>query len=70
MGSVATAAASNLYTNSSNANTNVNVQQPQQTSTQGEEHQWFDYQCYNCGRTVRIYQGMPQCPNCGAEFQW
>lgn len=70
MGSVATAAASNLYTHSSNANTNVNVQQPQQTSTQGEEHQWFDYQCYNCGRTVRIYQGMPQCPNCGAEFQW
>ena len=68
VGGVATAAASNLYTQ--NSNTNVNIQQPQQAPGQMEQPQWFEYQCYNCGHTVRIYQGMPQCPDCGAEFQW
>ena len=71
MGGVATAAASNLHTQ--NTNTNVNIQQPQQAEQaplQQAEPEWFEYQCYNCGKTVRIYQGMPQCPECGAPFQW
>ena len=71
MGGVATAAASNLHTQ--NTNTNVNIQQPQQAEQaplQQAGPEWFEYQCYNCGKTVRIYQGMPQCPECGAPFQW
>ncbi len=71
MGGVATAAASNLYTQ--NANTHINVQQPQpeqQSPVQHAEPETFEYQCYNCGHTVRIYQGMPKCPDCGAPFQW
>ena len=68
MGGVATAAASNLYTQ--NTNTNVNVNQPQAAPVQQAEPEWFDYQCYNCGQTVRIYAGMPECPNCGAKFEW
>lgn len=71
MGGVATAAASNLHTQ--NTNTSVNIQQPQleeQASVQQAEPEWFEYQCYNCGKTVRIYQGMSQCPECAAPFQW
>lgn len=75
MGGVATAAASNLYTQ--NVSTQVSVQQPQpqaateqQAPAQQAEPETFEYQCYNCGKTVRIYQGMPKCPECGAPFQW
>jgi rubrerythrin len=68
VGGVATAAASNIYTQ--HTNTNVNVQQPQQTPAQQAAPETFEYQCYNCGHTVRIYQGQPQCPDCGAPYQW
>lgn len=73
MGGVATAAASNLYTQ--NTKTQVSVQQPQSATeqpapAQPAEPETFEYQCYNCGKTVRIYQGMPKCPECGAPFQW
>lgn len=71
MGGVATAAASNLYTQ--NVNTHVNVQQPQpvqQSHVQQTEQETFEYQCYNCGHMVRICQGMPKCPDCGAPFLW
>lgn len=61
--SVATAAASNLYTQ--NINTSISQSQEPQN-----EIQWFEYQCYNCGHTVRIYQGMPKCPDCDAPFEW
>lgn len=64
LGNVAAAAASNLYTQKTNSQ--IDIQQ----SAQEKEPEWFDYKCYNCGKTVRIYQGMPKCPNCGAEFQW
>lgn len=63
---VATAAAGNLYTQ----NTNVNVQPQQQTAAPAAQPELFEYQCYNCGHTVRIYQGQPQCPDCGAPYQW
>lgn len=72
MGGVATAAASNLYTQ--NANTNVNVQQqpPQQQPAPEQQPlpEYFDYECYNCHHVVKVCQGMPKCPNCGAPFQW
>jgi rubrerythrin len=63
---VATAAAGNLYTQ----NTNVNVQPQLQTAAPAAQPELFEYQCYNCGHTVRIYQGQPQCPDCGAPYQW
>ena len=30
----------------------------------------IECQCYNCGHTIRIVQGTPCCPDCGAPFQW
>ena len=68
MGGVANAAACNLYTQ--NTNTNVNVQQPQSAPEQQAQPEMFEYECYHCGHKVMIYQGMPQCPDCGAPFQW
>ena len=65
VGGVATAAASNIYTHSDNTNTQQAPQAPQTTNPAT-----FEYQCYNCGHMVRIYQGMPQCPDCGAKFEW
>ena len=53
---VAKAAAGNLYTQ----NTNANVQPQQQTAAPAAQPELFEYQCYNCGHTVRIYQGQPQ----------
>lgn len=64
LGNVASAAASNLYTQKTDSQ--IEVQQ----SIQKQDTEWFDYQCYNCGKTVHIYHGMPKCPNCDAEFQW
>lgn len=71
MGNVASAAASNLNTQNIISNVIPQQQAPvQQTQAQPDNHEWFDYQCYRCGHTVKIYQGMPQCPDCGAPFQW
>lgn len=71
MGNVAAAAASNLYTQNSTTHINVQQTQPEQQSPVSQvEPETFEYQCYNCGHTVRIYQGMPKCPDCGAPFQW
>ena len=30
----------------------------------------IECQCYNCQHTIRIPQGAPKCPDCGAPFQW
>ena len=30
----------------------------------------IECQCYNCEHTIRIAQGTPCCPDCGAPFQW
>lgn len=68
VGGVATAAASNIYTQ--HTSTNIQLQQPQQAPAQQADPETFEYQCYNCGHTVRIYQGQPQCPDCGAPYQW
>ncbi len=68
MGGVATAAASNLYTQ--NTNTNVNVQQPQQAQVQQPEPQMIECQCYNCHKVISIPEGAACCPECGAPFQW
>lgn len=68
VGGVATAAASNIYTQ--HTSTNIQMQQPQQAPAQQADPETFEYQCYNCGHTVRIYQGQPQCPDCGAPYQW
>ena len=27
-------------------------------------------ECYNCHHTLHIAAGTPQCPDCGAPFQW
>lgn len=30
----------------------------------------IDCECYNCHRPLHIIPGTPQCPECGAPFQW
>ena len=32
--------------------------------------QMIDCACYQCGQNIRIAAGTPQCPICGAPFQW
>lgn len=67
---VSTAAANNL--NAFNGGLGANVQQPQQQAPAQSVHQQepIECQCYNCGHTIRIVPGTPNCPDCGAPFQW
>lgn len=67
---VSTAAANNL--NAFNGGLGANVQQPQQQApTQSvPQQELIECQCYNCGHTIRIVPGTPNCPDCGAPFQW
>ncbi len=66
---VSTAAANNL--NAFNGGLGGNTQQlqlaPQQEAPQQE---LIECQCYNCGHTIHIAPGTPNCPDCGAPFQW
>jgi rubrerythrin len=60
---VSTAAASNI-----NAyNGGINNSGP---SVQPMQQEIIECQCYNCGHMIRIATGTPQCPDCGAPFQW
>lgn len=42
---------------------------PQQAPAQ-RQTELVECQCYNCGHPLRIASGTPQCPDCGAPFQW
>ena len=35
-----------------------------------QQEQLIECQCYNCGHTIHIAHGTPNCPDCGAPFQW
>ena len=69
MSQVSSAAANNL--NAFNGGIGGNAA-PQQTAPQEAAHKQdlIECQCYNCGHTIRIVQGTPCCPDCGAPFQW
>ena len=45
---------------------------PQQEVPQQEvpQQELIECQCYNCGHTIHIAPGTPNCPDCGAPFQW
>lgn len=71
---VSTAAANNLnaFNGGLGGNAQPNVQQtnPQQTAQQEVQPEPIECQCYNCGHTIHIVPGTPNCPDCGAPFQW
>lgn len=62
---VSTAAASNI--NAFNGGVK-SAPAPAQASQSAQE--MIEYQCYNCGHTIRIAYGAESCPDCGAPFQW
>lgn len=68
---VSTAAANNL--NAFNGGLGGNIPHgdatPQQEPTTSQEN-LIECQCYNCGHTIHIAPGTPNCPDCGAPFQW
>lgn len=61
---VSTAAANNLnaFNGGLGGNTAGSQAAPQQ--------ELIECQCYNCGHTIHIAPGTPNCPDCGAPFQW
>ena len=68
---VSTAAANNL--NAFNGGlTGQQQAAPQQAPAQQAtpQQELIECQCYNCGHTIHIAPGTPQCPDCGAPFQW
>lgn len=70
---VSSAAANNLNAFNGGIGGNAASQQaPQQTAPQeaAPQQDLIECQCYNCGHTIRIAQGTPCCPDCGAPFQW
>lgn len=74
MSQVSSAAANNLNAFNGGIGGNAAPKQaaPQQTAPQEAAHKQdlIECQCYNCGHTIRIVQGTPCCPDCGAPFQW
>lgn len=68
---VSTAAANNLNAfNGGIGGGNAAHRSQPQVQSQTEQPQPIDCQCYNCSKTIRILPGTPQCPECGAPFQW
>ena len=70
---VSTAAANNL--NAFNGGLGGNAQQTTQPQQQAPaqdvpQQEPIECQCYNCGHTIHIVPGTPNCPDCGAPFQW
>lgn len=61
---VSTAAAQNIAAYSGGTHTN-NPSNPSHASVPP-----IDCECYNCHRPLHITPGTPQCPECGAPFQW
>ncbi len=41
-----------------------------QPQTPPQNQQTIECQCYKCGKMLNILPGTPQCPECGAPFQW
>mgnify|MGYP002657965140 CR=1 FL=1 len=74
MSQVSSAAANNLNAFNGGIGGNAAPQQaaPQQTAPQEAAHKQdlIECQCYNCGHTIRIVQGTPCCPDCGAPCLW
>ena len=66
---VSTAAANNLnaFNGGLGGNSAGSQAAPQQEIPQQE---LIECQCYNCGHTIHIAPGTPNCPDCGAPFQW
>lgn len=60
---VSTAAASNI--NAFNGGTKTSTEKAMTPS-----QDLIEYQCYNCGHTIKIAYGTEACPDCGAPFQW
>ncbi len=67
---VSTAAANNLNAFNGGLGSNNAATATQATQPQQEQQEAIECQCYNCGHTIRIVPGTPQCPDCGAPFQW
>lgn len=74
---VSTAAANNLnaFNGGFGNNGGLTGQQqatPQQNAAQqaATQQNLIECQCYNCGHTIHITPGTPNCPDCGAPFQW
>lgn len=71
---VSTAAANNLnaFNGGLGGNTAGSQAAPQQVAPQQEvpQKELIECQCYNCGHTIHIAPGTPNCPDCGAPFQW
>lgn len=67
---VSTAAANNLNAFNGGLGSNNAATATQATQPQPEQQEAIECQCYNCGHTIRIVPGTPQCPDCGAPFQW
>lgn len=82
---VSTAAAQNIaaYNNGANIMQQRQAQQAAQTKSaqvtpqNGAEPaavpagaEIVECECYNCHHTLHIAAGTPQCPDCGAPFQW
>lgn len=71
---VSTAAANNLnaFNGGLGGNTAGSQAAPQQEVPQqaAPQQELIECQCYNCGHTIHIAPGTPNCPDCGAPFQW
>lgn len=82
---VSTAAAQNIaaYNNEPHSNSNAmnmgtfsgaftaQTQVPQQKSAEtAPADNAIDCECYNCHQPLHIVPGTPQCPHCGAPFEW
>jgi hypothetical protein len=61
---VSTAAANNI----NNYNRGPQPAAPQPAPQ--PQAQLVEFACYNCGQNLRLAAGTPQCPHCGAPFQW
>ena len=72
VGSVATAAAGNIGAFNGGNGQQQAPQTPPAAAKQEAvpQPEMIDAQCYQCGHTIRIAVGTPQCPDCGAPFQW
>jgi len=70
---VSTAAAGNIGAfNGSNVQQQAPQTPPPAAPQQKAEPQpeMIEAQCYQCGHIIHIAVGTPQCPDCGAPFQW
>ena len=63
-------AMSNLSQVSTAAASNINAYNGGMQAVRPQAQELIECQCYNCGHTIKIPSGAPQCPDCGAPFQW